>query len=97
MAGDGGFVRKYVQKFQTLATRTQLKQKVDDELAALVAETRQQALAWKSDLSPEQLLTGVAGQLNLLTRMSDPQDSRQSDMNARIAFLRTARKMLLEK
>ena len=37
MAGDGGFVRKYVQKFQTLATRTQLKQKVDDELAALVA------------------------------------------------------------
>ena len=97
MVGDGGFVRKYVQKFQTLATRTQLKQKVDEELAALVAETRQQAQAWKSDLSAEQLLVGIAGQLNLLTRMSDPQDSRQSDMNARVAFLRAARKMLLEK
>jgi hypothetical protein len=97
MAGDGGFVRRYVQKFQALATRIQLKQKVDDELTALVAETKQQAQAWKSDLSREQLLAGIAGQLNLLARVSDPQDSRQADMNARIAFLRAARKMLLEK
>jgi hypothetical protein len=97
MAGDDGFIRRYVQKFQTLATRIQLRQRVDEELAALVAETKTAAQESKSDLSPERLLSGVAGQLNLLTRVSDPQDSRQADMNARIAFLRTARKMLLEK
>jgi hypothetical protein len=97
MAGDDGFVRRYVQKFQTLATRVQLRQRVDDELADLVAETKTAAHESKGDLSPERLLSGVAGQLNLLARVSDPQDSRQADMNARIAFLRTARKMLLEK
>src|SRR5262245_12264127 len=97
MTGDGGFIRSYVQRFQTLATKVQLRQKVEDNLVALVAETKQQAQEWKCDLSPEQLLAGVAGQLNLLTRVSDPQDSRQADMNARITFLRTARKMLLEK
>lgn len=74
MTGDGGFVRTYTNKFQTLANKAQKRQPVDDALAQLVKETREQASIWKSDLAADVLLARVAGQLNVAARATELPD-----------------------
>jgi hypothetical protein len=100
--GDGGFVRTYMNKFQTLAIKAQKRQPVDDALAALVKETRDRAAQWKSDFAPDALLARIAGQLNVAARATElpdlnlPGSQNSSIVKARERgdFLRKAAKML---
>lgn len=103
--GDGGFVRAYMNKFQTLAGKAQKRQPIDDALAQLVKEAREQASVWKSDLAPDALLARIAGQLNVAARATElpdfnlPNSQNNSIVKARARgdLLRKAAAMLAAK
>ena len=103
--GDGGFVRTYLNKFQTLASKAQKGRPDNAALAKLVAEARQQASVWKSDLDPAALLARIVGQLNVAARATElpdfnlPNSQNNSIVKAlqRGDLLRRAATMLSEK
>lgn len=95
---DGGLVRGYVGKFQALATKAQRGKLSDDELAALIEETKHAAGAWEGGAAKDQLLKSIAGQLRMDAAASEKPDPRLPDkltdqtlnLAARIAALRKA-------